>query len=161
MIAPGRAVVPGDGLLHALPLAALAVLVLNDHVGKRAFPGWITGKLSDVAGMVFFPLLLQAAGEIALAAAGRAWGPSRRALLAAVIATGVVFGLAKTWTPANDLVRAGAGLVHWPAQLAWAALHGVPAPRPARPALVQDASDLLALPALLLGMIAARGRPRP
>ena len=37
---------------------ALVVLVLNDHVLKTAYPGWITGKLSDVAGLVLAPLLL-------------------------------------------------------------------------------------------------------
>ena len=37
---------------------ALVVLVLNDHVLKTAYPGWITGKLSDVAGLVVAPLLL-------------------------------------------------------------------------------------------------------
>jgi hypothetical protein len=34
---------------------ALVVLVLNDHVLKTAYPGWITGKLSDVAGLVLAP----------------------------------------------------------------------------------------------------------
>ena len=149
---------PGDGLLHPIPLAALAALVLNDHWGKHAFPGWITGKLSDVAGMVFFPLFLQAAWEIALAGAGRAWGPSRRALVVAVIATGMVFALAKTWTPANEIVRAGAGVVQWPWQIARAACRGASAPRLGRPSLARDPSDLLALPALLLALIAARRR---
>ena len=37
---------------------ALVVLVLNDHVLKQAYPGWVTGKLSDVAGLVVAPLLL-------------------------------------------------------------------------------------------------------
>ena len=43
------------------PLAVIAVLslFLNDHVFKYAWPGVVTGKLSDVAGMIFFPLLLQ------------------------------------------------------------------------------------------------------
>src|SRR5918995_4450814 len=39
---------------------ALVVLVLNDHVLKQAWPGWVTGKLSDVAGLVVAPLLLAA-----------------------------------------------------------------------------------------------------
>ncbi len=161
-VSPPRAlradVVPGDGLLHPIPLLALVVLVLNDHRWKHAFHNGITGKLSDVAGMVFFPLLLQAAGEMVLAGAGRPWGPSRRALLVAVIATGVVFGLAKTWVPATELVRTAAGLVRWPWQLAGAALRGVPAPPPGHPALVRDPTDLLALPALGMAIVAARRR---
>jgi hypothetical protein len=39
-------------------LAALAVLLLNDHVLKRAWPGIVTGKLSDVAGPVVVAALL-------------------------------------------------------------------------------------------------------
>ncbi len=31
---------------------AVAVLALNDHVLKEAWPGWVTGKLSDLAGLV-------------------------------------------------------------------------------------------------------------
>jgi hypothetical protein len=51
---------PEYPLLHPVPLFALATLILNDHVLKQRYPGWVTGKLSDVAGMVFFPLLLLA-----------------------------------------------------------------------------------------------------
>ncbi|RYZ01918.1 MAG: hypothetical protein EOO73_33665 [Myxococcales bacterium] len=40
-------------------VAALAVLLANDHWLKGAglLPGWVTGKLSDCAGMVVAPLL--------------------------------------------------------------------------------------------------------
>ena len=41
--------------MHPVALAAIAVLVVNDHVLKSAYPGWLTGKLSDIAGLVFFP----------------------------------------------------------------------------------------------------------
>ena len=41
-------------------MAAVIILALNDHVLKQAhvLPGWVTGKLSDVAGLFFFPILL-------------------------------------------------------------------------------------------------------
>jgi hypothetical protein len=39
-----------DLLLHPIALAAIAVLVANDHRWKASHPGWLTGKLSDVAG---------------------------------------------------------------------------------------------------------------
>jgi len=50
-------------LLHPLPLTAVAVLAINDHLlkGSGILPGSITGKLSDVAGLFFFPVLLAAA----------------------------------------------------------------------------------------------------
>lgn len=37
---------------------ALALLLLNDHLLKGWGPGWLTGKLSDVAGMVMAPALV-------------------------------------------------------------------------------------------------------
>src|SRR5687768_10907746 len=41
-------------LMHPVTLMAIAVLLLNDHVFKHAWPGtWWTGKLSDIAWMVF------------------------------------------------------------------------------------------------------------
>ncbi|WP_157521691.1 hypothetical protein [Herbidospora cretacea] len=43
---------------HPLTVAALVVLVVNDHVLKQAWPGLVTGKLSDVAGLVLLPALL-------------------------------------------------------------------------------------------------------
>jgi hypothetical protein len=47
-------------LVRPWPVLALVVLAVNDHVlkGSGAVPGWATGKLSDFAGMLFFPLLL-------------------------------------------------------------------------------------------------------
>lgn len=49
-------------LRRPLFLAALALLVLNDHVLKGAglLPTWLTGKLSDVAGLLIAPVLLAA-----------------------------------------------------------------------------------------------------
>ena len=41
-------------------VGAILVLMLNDHILKASWPGWFTGKLSDFAGMVFFPLLVAA-----------------------------------------------------------------------------------------------------
>ena len=46
-------------LTHPLTLAALAVLLVNDIALKRAWPdAWATGKLSDLAWMIFAPPLL-------------------------------------------------------------------------------------------------------
>ena len=38
--------------------AAVGVLLLNDIVLKSAWPGWVTGKLSDFAGLVIVATLL-------------------------------------------------------------------------------------------------------
>lgn len=49
-----------SSLTHPAALAAIALLLLNDHVFKRYFPSDLTGKISDFAGLLFFPLLLSA-----------------------------------------------------------------------------------------------------
>ncbi|MDO3701188.1 hypothetical protein Q3W71_05775 [Micromonospora sp. C28SCA-DRY-2] len=43
---------------HPTTVAALVLLVVNDHLLKPAFPGLLTGKLSDVAGLVLAPPLV-------------------------------------------------------------------------------------------------------
>jgi hypothetical protein len=48
------------GVGHPLWLGSLAALVVNDHLLKGAglLPGWLTGKLSDIAGLIVAPVLL-------------------------------------------------------------------------------------------------------
>jgi hypothetical protein len=45
-------------LLHPVFLFALIILVLNDNWWKYSYPGWLTGKLSDFAGVFVFTLFL-------------------------------------------------------------------------------------------------------
>jgi len=49
-------------LRHPLFWVALIVLVLNDHVfkGGDLLPGWLTGKLSDFAGLIVAPIVVAA-----------------------------------------------------------------------------------------------------
>lgn len=49
-------------LCHPLFLGALALLIVNDHAlkGARILPGVVTGKLSDLAGLIVAPILLTA-----------------------------------------------------------------------------------------------------
>ncbi len=89
-------------LTHPVTIAAVAVLVVNDHLLKGAgvLPGWLTGKLSDVAGMFFFPVLLAALVHGLAGAMGKK--PSERLVaVAAAFATGVAFTLLKTSAPFN------------------------------------------------------------
>lgn len=121
-----RGELPIGEALHPVALAAVVVLVVNDWVLKpSAAPGWLTGKLSDVAGLVFAPLVLTALVDAAI---GR---PLTRAKLAASIAlTGAVFAAVKL---SPEAARAVAR--------AWS-LTGVDA------RIVADPTDLLALPSL-------------
>ncbi|MFF3670886.1 hypothetical protein [Microtetraspora malaysiensis] len=59
---------------HPVTVLALAMLLLNDHVPKGLWPGPVTGKLSDVAGLVVAPplaaLLLRCPAPAAIALTG-------------------------------------------------------------------------------------------
>ena len=58
--------------LHPVTLAAVVLLVVNDWVLKPRFRGsFVTGKLSDIAGLIFAPVVLSALIGLALQAARR------------------------------------------------------------------------------------------
>jgi uncharacterized membrane protein YgcG len=48
------------GVLSPIWWLSLVVLVVNDHFAKAAHPGWVTGKMSDLAGLVVAPVVLAA-----------------------------------------------------------------------------------------------------
>ena len=74
-------------LLHPLPLIAILVTAANDHVlkGSGLLPAWLTGKLSDFAGLFFFPLVVAAVLRAKTAAARTG----------VVVATGALFAVFK------------------------------------------------------------------
>jgi hypothetical protein len=41
-------------LTHPFSLAAMALLLLNDHIFRVFWPSWFTGKLGDFAWLFFF-----------------------------------------------------------------------------------------------------------
>jgi hypothetical protein len=138
----------GDGLVHPLPLLAVVVLLFNDHWLKQHYPGWLSGKLSDFAGMIFFPLLLQGLWEVGAQLLRRPWQPSRRVLLVSIVATGLVFSLVQLSERAASAYRIGLGALQWLVTMPWAALSGNPLGRPAQAVLTRDPTDLVALVAL-------------
>lgn len=81
-------------LIHPVSLVALGLLLLNDHLFKAAFGSWWTGKLSDVAGLIFFPALV----AVVLAIVAPVRWPHPRLALAAVVLTGAGFA----WVKATD-----------------------------------------------------------
>ena|SRR5947208_3122278 len=143
--------VAGGGLLHPVPLAGVCLLLLNDHYLKRAAPGWATGKLSDVAGMLFFPLFLQALIEMGQVASRRSWKPSMRVLVGCTVATAVVFALTKCWAPATLLYEYVVAWLQFPFRWAFRGIEHT-----GRVHLVRDPSDLVALPFALVPLMIAR-----
>ncbi len=129
-------ITPWRALVHPAWLAALAVLAVNDHVLKGAglLPGALTGKLSDLAGMMVAPALL--ASLLAVR--------SRRALLGCHLAVGAVFAAIQLSAPAAHAVEAAT---------AWAGFAWI---------IIMDPTDLLALPVLLVSwrvLLPAMSRP--
>ncbi len=95
-------------------LLAIAVLLLNDHWLKAAFPSWVTGKLSDFAGLYFFPFFLLAVIFLALLVTTM-WPQGRSALtiraacvevvgLAAFLTTALLFGALKAFDTTSQPV---------------------------------------------------------
>ncbi len=147
----------GALLIHPLPIGATALLWMNDHHWKWSHTGIVTGKLSDVCGLIVFPLFV--AGSIEAAA----WASKRPVLLGArgvsvvAIAVGLVFAAIQLSSPAAALYRWLFG-VRWLVQ-GWI-LRGDTALPNVRHTM--DPTDLLALPALAIPVLLAyQLRPRP
>ena len=115
---------------HPLWWSALALLVLNDHVWKGAgvLPSSLTGKLSDIVGLIVAPPVC----AIALGA-GRRHRPALAALL-----VGLGFALIKLSPLAATGLADGLGVLGIPSRF-WA-----------------DPTDLWALPALSFGYALSR-----
>ncbi|HMG51816.1 MAG TPA: hypothetical protein VK601_00010 [Kofleriaceae bacterium] len=132
----GVPALPLGEALHPAALAAIALLAVNDWLLKpRLGPGVVTGKLSDLAGLAFAPVVLSAAIGLALRLAtslGARIDPSlsRRRLIACIAATGAVFAAVKLDPAAAHAVAALIGRLGRPA------------------AIALDRTDLLCLPAL-------------
>jgi hypothetical protein len=151
--------VAADALLHPFALAAVAALILNDHVAKQLWPGLLTGKVSDFAGMMFFPLLLVGTWEVAVVLRGRTLEVSPTPIVAATLATGVVFILVKTSALGAASLGWGLGLGQWLAQLL-GVIAGAPVPPISPVVVVRDPSDLIALPALAVALAIGLSRAR-
>jgi hypothetical protein len=125
-------------LTRPVPIVAVLALVLNDHLlkGSGIAPASLTGKLSDVAGLFFVPLLLAELWLLAwpartpAAALGRVW--------VAAAATGVLFAAINLSAAASDLYVDAMAILLRP--------FGVGVTN------VADASDLLAMPMLAVAI---------
>ena len=114
-------------LSHPVSILAMLILLLNDHWWRQVAPSWFTGKIGDVAWLIFAPFLLATLLAWLLSHRAEWIGPG------SIIFTGLVFALVKSVPAVHagfvDLFR---GLLGW------------------APATRLDSTDLLALPALLI-----------
>jgi hypothetical protein len=148
-----------DRLTDAVPIAALLLLIVNDHVLKPNHPGWLSGKLSDVAVLALLPFLFVAVADLAGILWPRLPAPRRAAVLISVVVAMVLFSAIEVIPIAGDAYRWGLGLAQWPVRAVAALLAstGVPGVLPVR--LTFDPSDLLTLPAAAT-ILVLDARPR-
>ena len=99
----------------------MLVLVVNDWVLKPRWHDAITGKLSDIAGLGFAPVVLTAAIGLALHAAAKLGARvdpslSRRRLAVCCAATAIGFALVKLVPPAREFLASliGHGATFYP-----------------------------------------------
>ncbi len=152
---------PGDGLLHPLVVGAVLLLVVNDHWLKQAYGNALTGKLSDFAGLCFFPVLLQAGYELSASRLGVFAGPSRRALLWAAALTALSFTLVKMSPACGTLYQVGLASLQWPLRAGLALASGAALPGLGKVALTPDLTDLWALVAIGAGLACVWRRAEP
>jgi hypothetical protein len=136
---PGRRALPAGELLEPVALSAVLLLVMNDWLLKGRAPAALTGKLSDLAGLVCAPLIATAALDVALWAAARLGAPvdfslRRWKIAAAAVAVGTAFAAVKLSPDAAGALERAAAAVG----LGWR--------------IAPDPGDLVVLPALALAI---------
>lgn len=101
-----RPLSPARGLTHPLFWSAVALLAVNDHFlkGSGSLPSAVTGKLSDLAGLVCAPVVV---GLALRARTTRGW-------MAALLITGVCFAAIKTSAFASDAFTHALGVLGVP-----------------------------------------------
>lgn len=121
-----------NSFIHPMSMAAVVLLLFNDHWLRWHYPSWLTGKMGDFTWLVFAPFI---------AAVFFSWVIPRRLKrheqivgVLSFAAIGLWFALAKTVTPVHELT-----VNAWEAIIGWQGTQRM------------DATDLLTLPALFIG----------
>lgn len=110
----------------------MVLTAVNDHYLKYQFPGMLTGKLSDFAGLFYFPLFLCAIAVLLVRLFQKDFVFNRGLLLAAIVLADVVFCIMKLNSAVKDI------FVQWFSGHAFAI------------AVTSDPTDLIALSASLV-----------
>jgi hypothetical protein len=137
----------GGGLLDPIVVASLALLLLNDHVLKGLARGtsWavLTGKLSDIAGLVFLPVLIVAGLEQWRAFRGRYRQPSPRQATVVAVAIAAVFVAMKTSAHVGAAYAWTLAALQWPVRALLAVSASLPLPALRPVAHVVDPTDVI------------------
>lgn len=141
---PGHAA-PGDLLVRPVAVVSLLTLIVNDHVFKQLRPGLLSGKLSDVAGLVLLPLLIISIYELARAAVRRPWRVGERTIVAIAATVAIGFTATKVSTVVAATYGDILGWLRWPLNGHWSQV-----------AISRDPTDLLCTPGAIVAWIESR-----
>ena len=98
-----------SAVTHPVTVAALVVLLLNDALFKALWPdSWVTGKLSDLAWVVFASPLLAFVLSLFL---GRSVFGRRAAIIIAYVGCRLLYAAFNTFEPIHDRILWGLSLV--------------------------------------------------
>lgn len=135
----------------------MVVVIVNDRWLKVQHPGALSGKLSDFAGLIYFPLFIATLIEVAGWASRRPrWSVTPRLVAGVAMVTGTIFSLAKLTSWGATAYRTVFGVVWWPVDAMQSLFDGNGWPPLGRLGLTQDATDLIALPCLVIPVLIAR-----
>lgn len=129
-----------NSLAHPASIFAMMTLMINALVLQPRFPSWWTGKIGDMAWLVFSPFLFAWLLTFLIPSSWKM--PAKKLGLVAIVGVGIAYSLLKTVPSLND------GMVHFGLWL------GFPLK------LQLDPTDLLALPCLLLAWFIWRREPQ-
>jgi len=133
----------------------LILWIVNDHVLKELYGNIWTGKLSDIAGLVVFPLFLFALYEVFVETAR-----PRQALSICIAAAGLFFiGLNSVESFSNAVCYLIGGL-QWPFKALVGLTRGTGIPPFIPTTATPDVTDLYTLPALGLAWRVGRAELR-
>ena len=110
---------PGDCIRHPISLFMLLLWILNDHLFKSMWGNAITGKLSDIAGLVVFPLMLVATYELSCAFRRQAGTHLHLVLWLSLGFSALIMMMINISDWGAHLCRVGLGLLQWPFRCLW------------------------------------------
>jgi hypothetical protein len=136
---------PGDLLLRPVAVVAVLLLIVNDHVLKHRWPGLLSGKLSDIAGLMFLPLLIISVCEVARAAVRRPWRMGESWVVAVAVTVAIGFAATKLSPAVGATYGDILGWIRWPLVGHWRQV-----------AITQDPTDVLCTPGVIVAWIESR-----
>lgn len=143
--------VPGSLLFHPIVLLSVFVLIVNDHYWKFSHTSAFTGKISDLTGLIFFPLLFISIIELVrYTFRSKSWQLSMKASTLILFTTLIGFTLVKTIQPITVAYSDTLNFIAWLPSASFHWLVGDEKVPIINRIVLTDKTDLIALPGLLI-----------